>query len=150
MRILRENPNPHFDEAWQYVDRNYAHLIRESFLDAVLLLDNDHHKPDADGLHIWYAIQQADGAVRNHADITVRNDPRFSAAYFVQILVHELTHLVQHASGRYKNMTEEEVEAEAYPAGKAAQSLYELKEFEKLAQDLKTAAIKSRLMMRRA
>ena|SRR5215472_15083922 len=142
MRIIRENPNARFDEAWQYVDRTYAHLIRESFLDAVILLDEEHHMPGADGLHIWYKS--------DHADITVRNNPDFDVAKFIEILVHELTHLVQCSSGRFEHMTEEEMEKEAYPAGQAAKSLYELAEFERLAAAMKTAADRARFMRRAA
>jgi hypothetical protein len=133
MDILQQTPNPNFEQAWEYVDRNYAYLIRDTHLDRVMLLDEEDHAPGCDGLHIWDKLL-------SRSQITVCNGG-FDTAKFVEILVHELTHLTQYASGRGMGMSEYERESEAYPAGMNAMRLYELRELEAFAETLKAARI---------
>jgi len=132
MQIIQETPNTRFQQAWKYVDQNYAYLIHDSLLKSVTLQDEANHMPGADGLHKWHG---------DHAEITVRNGTSYSVPRFVEILVHELTHLAQCSSGRYRSMTVEQMEREAYPAGQNARSLYELRDLEALANEMKKANI---------
>jgi hypothetical protein len=130
--IVEETPNQNFEKAWTYVDHNYAYLIRECYLNSITLLDSAHHPRGADGLHFWYGT---------YAEITVRN-ANFSISHFVEVLVHELTHLVQCSSGRVKaGMTEAEMEGEAYPAGRNARQLYELRQMEEIAREMQAAQV---------
>ena len=139
MNILEQTPNPNFREAWVYVERNYAFLIRDSFLRSITLLDPLYHMPGADGLHLWFGT---------YAEITVRNGRGYSTAHFVEVLVHELTHLVQCSSGRVRaGMTRDEMEAEAYPAGRNARQIYELQVAEQFARDMQ-AAQRNRIVKR--
>jgi hypothetical protein len=134
MQVQQETPNKNFQEAFEYVDRNYAYLIRESFLRSITLLDGPNHEPGADGLHMWYESGR-------FAMITVRNEKQYSTAHYVDVLVHELTHLVQCSSGRVKSMTTAQMEREAYPAGRNARRLFELREMEGLASAMKAATV---------
>jgi hypothetical protein len=135
MEIFQQTPNPKFERAWEYVDRNYAYLIRETHLDRVLLLNEEDHAPGCDGLHIWNKLL-------SRSMITVCNGG-FDTAKFVEILVHELTHLTQYASGRGMGMSEYELESEAYPAGMNAMRLYELQELETFAQEMKANMLRA-------
>ena len=139
--VLQQTPNANFQEAVKYFFRNYAYLIRESYIKNISLLDAGNHQPGAEGLHRWYGT---------YAEITVRNSTSYSVPFFVEILVHELTHLVQCSSGRARNMTTEQLEAEAYPAGRTARKLYELQTIEQLASEMKAATTAARLRAWRA
>jgi Zn-dependent peptidase ImmA (M78 family) len=138
LKVITEspNPNPNFLKAWEYVEMNYAYLIRDAFLISITLTDDATTlPPHADGVHIWLGA---------YAIIRIINDRSHTVGRFVEVLVHELTHLVQHSSGRAHGMTVKQLEDEAYPAGQLARHLYELNEFEALAQQMKTATIQRR------
>lgn len=117
MKMTTEIKNKNFEEAYRYVERNYAFMFHDSLQEVTLQLGHHHHT-GADGLHIRY------GGVRGISRITVRN-AMHSVPKFVEILVHELTHLAQWTSGRAPMMTTKQKEDEAYAAGYQAFHVYQ-------------------------
>jgi hypothetical protein len=107
-----------FEAAYRYVLNNYAFLFHDSLREVKLLYGVKHHRGAA-GVHIRY------GGVRGYSVITLRHSQWATIPKYVEVLVHELTHLAQWTSGRAPFMTEAQMEAEAYPAGFAAMYAYQ-------------------------
>ena len=116
VRVNLEVRNQAFEDAFRYVMREYSQLFHRS-LESVTLLRAQNHERGAGGMHIRI------GGLRGYSRITVKNAVR-PTHQFVEIIVHELTHLQQWVDGRAAQMTEAQLESEAYPAGWAASLRY--------------------------
>jgi hypothetical protein len=119
-----------FNAAVGYVTHNYPHLFHPS-LQSITLKQSHRHRRGADGLHT---------RIGEKSYITIRHEYAYGIPHFIEVLVHELTHLLQYASGRSLSMTEELLEEEAYTAGQAA-----LKEYQSKVQRSDLAWIRKKL-----
>jgi hypothetical protein len=104
-----------FKAAVGYVAHNYPHLFQPS-LQSITLEQKHQHVSGADGLHKWY---------NEKSEITIRHDYEYGIPHYIKVLVHELTHLNQYASGRATSMTKEALEEEANAAGETAMKEYQ-------------------------
>ena len=128
MFLTEEATNQNFKTAYRYVETNYAYLFHESLAQVAFV--RTLHVPGVGKLHRAGGLHARIGGQDGFSVISVRDAAEYDAKTYVEILVHELTHLRQWTSGRAMTLTEAECEAEAYPVGVNAANLFEYQDLQ--------------------